>query len=394
MPFCAPATRRSAMKVGCAGILVGGYASAGLCARSLSVNASSFRKPGMSDLDVLRATLMAWQEQGSGTCYLEQGRLYDLGQVATGPDLMAFGHLDQATLDGNGAKIVARSAPGLVWNLFSIANVSNLLITNLSATDLGYRDRAAGMKMIVLQPGVRGTSGVRLENVTAERVLSFVQAQGPAAPNRVGAVTFGDGCVARRCYYALCCVEQGDDITGLVRAIDCRRAYLVYGVNRHRLKLDIIHHGAPDVPASRSPVLIKSYGRPTSDLVLTARFGGSLPWNGQGPGDPGSCVMLEQQPAPGQRGIIEGIDLTIEIDPGIPDRNHARLLTLSSVSASGSEEHQTNNVWRDIALHVRTDTTREIAVPVSPAEPLAIRLSGDVSRVVATPLAPNVRIVS
>lgn len=357
-----------------------------------TTRADQIRRPGMSDREVIARALSQWQFNGGGVFQLEADRTYELGSVDRGPDLFSIGGLSGAVLDGNGATLVARSQEGLAWNLLSFSGVADLTIRNLAFRDRAYRGDAWGMKALVLQPGATGTSGVALDGVRAQSVLSLVQTQGPEAPARVRGLVFGAGCVARNSYYALCCQDQGDAVSGRLSAIDCRRAYFAHGVTDHRLGLDIAH--GCRAPAARSPVLVKSYGRPTEDIALDIRYSGCLPWGGRGADDPGACVMLEHQSPPGRSSLIRGVDLNLLFEPGLSDPRGPSLLALTSIAADGRVERRTSNRWDRVAISVNGAGPRRIDLPSDPLARTVLAIGHDRDPVSVNSLAPNISVAN
>jgi hypothetical protein len=346
------------------------------------IDVEDFRRAGMTDTEVIRAALQAWQRAGGGTLRFGANRHYALGRVDTGPNLFTVSQLEHSTLQGNGAEIVATSARGAVWNCFSFSNVDGLEIANLSFRDNGYRGDVAGMKALVFQPGFQGTRRIGLSHIRANGVLTMVQTQGPVdgAP-RVQEIAFRTGCVASRSYYALCCQDQGDRVSGKIRCVDCRRAYLVYGVDGHDLHLTIESASQSGVAPSRSPVLVKSYGRATTRLNLRVTFLGDLPFHGQATPDRGSCLMLEVQGAPGSRPRIANIDIAVDLSSARRGGAEPAVLTLSSVDQNGRPASRAAGPFADIALSVRSAQRETVVIPRSEVGRAGLAFTGDVNPV-------------
>jgi hypothetical protein len=360
---------------------------------SSALYAASFRARGTSDREVLASAFAEWQRRGGGVLVLEPQHRYDLGRIAgPGPDLFSIVGLNGATLDGNGASIVADSAAGLAWNLLSFSSVRNLAVRDILFSDRGYRDRTEGMKAIVLQPGENGTSDVVLSNVRATRALSLLQIQGPPAPARVSDVRIDGNCIAQRCYYGICCQDQGDRLTGSLTAINCRRAYIAYGVEGHRLSLAIRHDGVGSAPGAHAAVLIKSYGRETRNIEILATFTGTLAWSGRDRANPGACVAIENQPADGGSGSIRDERLTIDIPAGTSDPFDADLVALASYTPGGELERQTADRWQDVVIAVRSDKPRALRILSNPLNKTVVYLAGEIGKVQIHSQAPNVHV--
>lgn len=386
--------RRSMIKCSVLMGVVAASSPTAACASSRLVMAASYRSPGSSDEDVLRLAIAAWQRQGGGLLVLEPGHTYDLGRVNRGPDFFAISGLVAATIDGNGATIRAESDIAEPWNLLSFSNVQGLTIRDLAARDDGYRDAAWGMKAIVLQPGNSGAVDVHLVNTRVTRALTMLQAEGPVAGARVRRIRLDPDCRAEECYYGICFQDQGDELGGELNSVNCRRAYFVHGVEDHVFALRITHSGSTAVAASRSPVLVKSYGRTTRDLVLDVTFYGSLPWRGISDADKGSCVSLEHQSSEQIQSVISDIALTIDLARGIRDPYHPHALTLISYTPEGVEQSRTTGIWRNISLKVRSTEPRSIYAASNPQLPAIIRLSGCINLSLIQSSAPQIKFVT
>lgn len=331
-------------------------------AASSRLAAKSGTRAETTDTALLRAALAAWQRRATGLLKLERGKVYDLGVIDDIVDLFPITNIAEGVLDGNGATIVATSAPGLAWNLFSFSDVRNLRIVNLAFVDRGYRDEAWGMKALVFQPGSSGTSHIEIDGIVGRRLFSMVQAQGPyeGAP-RVEGISLSGECRAERCYNALCCQDQGDRITGRLETLDCRRSYIAYGVSGHRLQISIRHTGARDIPPTRAPVLLKSYRRATVDHELALRFSGPLTFHGLRRTEPGACVMVEDQSS-GRNGVVfSGIRLDIDTVGSLPDGAPPYLVAFSQVNSQGKTGSRASSSWQDVMITARLARKLSIA---------------------------------
>ncbi len=357
------------------------------------VDAGQFRTQRSSDREVLRKAIEQWVRNGTGVLRLERGRTYDLGIVTDRPSLFEVSGLRNAVFDGNGAIIRARSAKGNVWNLLSFSNAASLDIINLTASDSAYVDEAWGMKMIVLQPGGGGTHSVGIANILAVRALAMVWAQGPVQ-NRVCGINFGVNCRARHCYYALGCENQGDEVHGVIDSVNCRRAYIAYGVEGHDLEINIHHDGLQVAAGAQSAVLVKSYGRATRNVTLRLGFTGSLPYYAQVKNDrlSGACVTIEHQSADGEPSSIDDIDIEVDIADGIEDPFGAYLAAITSIGRDGSVERVTRNSWSRITIRGRTGKLRKINTPSAPETPFTLKILGDADRIIATAAHRNINI--
>lgn len=372
-------SRRSVLVGGTLGYL-GALAQDGPTAAA-AVNVADYRRAGRSDREVLHLAIAAWEQRKTGTLLLERARVYHLGAVASGPDLFAISGLTHATIEGNGAVLLASSEPDTAWNCLSFSNVNGIEIRNLGFRDSGTIDAGSGMKALVFQPGTQGSRAVRLHAVTAQNVLALVQAQGPfAGAPRVADVSFDSGCVAMDSYYALCCQNQGDRFSGEIRTVNCRRSYLAYGVSDHDLVLDIDHDLNDRHPPTRSAILIKAYDIATRRLTIRARFNGELPLNGMGSDDPGASVMIEVQGSGPEQASVS--DVRVEIDDSRSRIGGFRpaIVALSTVDAAGRAIARPQRVFQNITVAVTNERDRLVVLPPNWLRAAGLRVQADATR--------------
>lgn len=344
------------------------------------IEVEDFRRANMTDRQVIAVALQAWQQSISGVLRFARGRTYHLGSVSKGPDLFVITGLKDAVLDGNGAVIRATSVNDAVWNCFSFSGIHGLRIANLAFRDAGYRGEATGMKALVFQPGMLGCRRIELTGVRGTGLLSMVQAQGPFLDTaRVSDIRFVAGCEAADCYYALCCQNQGDAISGRLDAVRCRRPYLVYGVERHDLAMAIHDEAGRDIAPARSPVLIKAYDRPTRDMRLQLRFFGETPARGFSDADPGSCVTIEVQGSSQRQAPVSDIDLTIDVTGAARSGFHPALLRLSTMDAAGRPLDHPVGVFSAITVNVQSARNETIFLPRGMQHASSVRFGGDIS---------------
>jgi hypothetical protein len=315
-------------------------------AASGPLHVADFREAGLNDRQVLERAFQAWIPRG-GTLHLERDRVYDLGRQVTGNSnvFVVFGLVD-AVLAGNGATFTIHSQVRGHFNILYLAHYRNLRIENLSCIDTGYGGQAPdGGKFIVLDAGDRDSVDLTLDNVAGEGLVSFVHIQGLPNGPRVRGVRIAPNCRATRVFYAVACLDNGDDMSGGFSTFDCARSYFPSGVRNHDLRIVIHHRGAEFGPIAETAMPIKSYGRPTSNLRVDVTFRGLL-------ASLGSCVTLEHQHAPSAGpSVIEDIDLRITIAPGTREPTPIHRLTLRSYLVDNSlESGPTINIWRRIRL--------------------------------------------
>lgn len=372
-------SRRSAL-VGGVLVYLGAHAQEGPRAAA-AVNVADYRLAGRSDREVLRLAIAAWEQRKTGTLLFERARVYNLGVVESGPDLFAISGLSDATLEGNGAVLLASSEPNTAWNCLSFSNVSGLGIRNLGFRDSGTIDAGSGMKALVFQPGTQGSRKIRLHAVTARNVLAMVQAQGPFADApRVADVFFDAGCVAVDSYYALCCQNQGDRFSGEIRTVNCRRSYLAYGVSDHDFVLGIDHDLTDRHPPTRSAILIKAYELATRRLTIRARFDGELALRGMVPDDPGASVMIEVQGSGPEQAPVS--DVRIEIDDSRSRIGNVRpaIVALSTVDAAGRAIARPQRVFQNITVAVANERDRLVVLPPNWPRAAGLRVQANADR--------------
>lgn len=331
--------------------------------RPLRVEA--FRLPDATDRTTISRALSAWATQG-GPLEFEADKTYDLGRLGESGPVFALSGVQNGTIIGNGAKIIAETTAPVAPTIFFFQSFRNVRVSGLRGHDRGAdisRDWQ-GMRFIVADSSLGVCEGIELDDIHVENAVALFAAQGIGP--RISGITLRN-VTAIRCYYGINCIENGDDLTADFAAIDCRRAYFVYGVSRHSVAIDIRQDkGAIGAQAS---CLIKRYRRDTTDIRLRARFAGVLAWQ--------DLVKLEQQPVSGT-GRIARISVSLTVDRRAIDQGRASRLALSSISPTGPAA-TSNDIWTDIALdgdlgpsgglalHSRTRPVRRTIVYLSPS---------------------------
>lgn len=338
---------------------------------------SHFRRALLSDYEVLAAAFDAWAKVG-GTLQLERAHIYQLGARAKHKDWFVLDNVENAVLDGNGATFKVHSAPGSASSILRLSNCRNVRVRNLAAMDTGFRNEQSGARFLALSAGSRSSGPFVFENLKGFRLLTFLHADGPAAPHRVEGISLEKNCAALQCYYAINFQDQGDGLRGQLTATNCRRAYFPYGVSNHNLSIAVHHDGLSVAPSAESAVLIKSYGRPTRNMRLRVAFSGVLAWVAVNEKlTPGSCVTLEHQSQSGQPGVIENVSVFIDIASGTSDPFSVHRFTMRSYSAAGIPEVRTNNIWRNIHIggNLRPGRAAAITLASVPREPVTLVLA-------------------
>lgn len=305
---------------------------------------ADFRERGLADREVLTRAFRAWAGRG-GTLHLEPGRMYDLGHQEAGDIVFDISGLTDATLAGNGATLMIDTAASHIYNLLFFTHFRNLRIENLQAVDTGFSNiHSAGANFIVVDAARTGSENLTLDNVRGERLVSFLQIQGPEGAPRVRGIHIVPNCRASHVFYVLACINQGDDVTGGYSTVNCGRSYFPYGVARHNLRIRVHGDAGVFAPEAETSVLIKSYHRPTSDIRLDVTFSGAL----RSP----TCVALENQPLPNKPpSVIEDVDLRITVEPGFTDRFDGHRLVMRTFHADNTQWiGRTAGTWRRIRL--------------------------------------------
>ena len=329
------------------------------------LHAADFRQGALNDLQVLQRAFQAWTARGGGTLHLERGRVYDLGHKRDGSNVFVVFGLHDAVLAGNGATLKIHSDVRGDFNMLYLAHYRNLRIENLSCLDTGYRDLPEGGKFIVLDAGERDSVDITLDNVAGEGLISFIHAQGLPGGPRVRGIRIMPNCRATRVFYALACLENGDDLSGGLSTFNCARSYFPYGVTNHDLTLRIHHQGRGLGPTAETAIPIKTYGRTTSRIRLDVTFSGVLASNG-------AAVTLEHQHDPaGPPSVIEDVDLRITIAPGSTDPWDVPRLILRSYRPDRTEQvGRTTNIFRRITVsgNLRPGGSPTIFSRINPVE--------------------------
>lgn len=333
--------RRSLLVGGLAAcpVSLGGYRLVNGPETRINLLVESFRRDGMSDRETISRALEAWQNLG-GTLEFDVARAYDLGRVEGSDPVFAVRGVQDCTIIGNGARIIAETPSMLSTTIFYFRSFRNLRICGLRGFDRGadISRNWRGMRFIVADATFGTCENIELDDIHVENAVALFAAQGGGGVGpRISGITLRN-VTAVRCYYGISCIENGDDLTAHFTAVDCRRAYFVYGVARHDVTLDIRHNsGAVGAQAS---CLIKRYERDTTDITLRARFTGVIAWQ--------DLVKLEQQPTSGV-GRIARVSVSLTVDPHVVEMHKANRLALSSVSSAGLME-TSNDIWSDITL--------------------------------------------
>lgn len=330
-------TRRDFIAGGAAvGLGLVGVAS-GLVSR---VHAADFRTEKTSDYTVLRRAIEAWKARGGGRLALEPGRNYDLGAVAAGDHVFDLRGLAGAELDGNGATLRCTTAGHGKTQMFLVRACRDLTFTNLRAEDRGtdLRREWRGMDFLHLDASGGAIDGVSLSGVTVDGAVSLLSCSGGPGSPRAARIRLTE-VEARNCYYGLSFQENGDDVAGSLRAVNCRRAYFPYGVRSHDLALDIHHDGVG--PGGDACILVKRYRRDTQDLAIRARFSGELPWR--------HLLKLETQPPAGEVATIRDVDVRLEVDDAASARAQSNLVAIGALR-NGQVQKRTSDRWEGIRV--------------------------------------------
>lgn len=297
-------SRRSLLGSSAAATVAGCMPASARGADAYSVE--DFRRPGLSDLDVIRRAVDAVVASGGGVLSFAAGNTYDLGRLSPPNCFIRLRNVSGLRIEGNGARLSCETDGMGKTQLFLLQNCRDVTIANLAASDRGADIRVdwKGMDFIHVDGSGAPTSGVTLENVSVNNAVSAVTCSGTGVGPRVTGLRIS-GLLAQRCYYGLNFQENGDDVRGNVTAIDCRRVYFPYGVTGHTIQLDISHHG--DLPGADACILIASKLRETSSLDVTARFSGVLPWR--------NLVHFVHQPPEGRQAGIRDVTVRMTVDP-------------------------------------------------------------------------------
>lgn len=350
--------------------------------------AEDFRLSGYTDLQTLEDAFAAWLTQG-GELHLAANHVYDLGDRTTaGAVLPPLINLHNAVLCGNGSTIRINTDASVAYSIFYMWGIQRLRFKDLTVEDSGFIRNSFTVGATVFD--IDGTTAaesrdISFENVHVDGALVFLRIAGTGS-HVVGGVTVPfpriDGvhiepsCSIRNVFYGLSCQENGDNITGGFTAKDVGRAYFPYGVSDHDLAIDI------ENTASHSAVetccVIVRHARDTRNIRAHLFFRGSFQLSPNGT-TPGCFVKLEMQPTTGTGiGIIDNIDLTIELDDNIVNTNQAHVLGFRSYLQNGTEETGTTaNVWSNVRLdgNFRNTSAQNVKAYVSPTTPCLVSLA-------------------
>lgn len=311
-----------------------------------------FRGAGLNDRQTISLALSAWSKRG-GILLFERGREYDIGRITNGNAIFPISGVTNGTIAGNDASIVAETRVQAAPPIFFLQNCNDISISDLRARDSGtdLSKDWQGMRFIVVDGSLGPCHGLAIKNIEVSDAVALFCTQGGSPTQRISGITLKT-VLARRCYYGVNCIENGDDLSGDIMAIDTRRAYFVYGVTRHQLSIFVQHESS--VIGAQACCLIKRYGRDTSDIDISLHFSGRLVWN--------DLVRLEQQPAQGTGpGRIERVRIRMMVAGDVQDPNNANRLALATF-ANGRPAQSSSDIWRDITLSGRLGNPRAVAV--------------------------------
>jgi len=342
-------------------------------AASRAINVDNFGAVGdgiANDRGALTRALAAWQIQG-GRLEFTPGKTYWLGSVDRESDMFLIPQLPPgAALIGNGATLVV-GVSGLKTRLFLFRFhlFEGLLIEGLNIQGIGGDSRInwQGTYFCTLDGALPGRAlNFSLRNVEVRDCVAMLYVGGGII--RVSGITI-HSCSAIRCYYGLVFHENGDEVEAAFSAIDCRRAYFPYGVNYHRVSIDVAHGST--FPGANACILIKRYTLDTRDIVVTANFKGpEFPWK--------SAVKLELQND--ASAAIEGVTIdAVVCDP--PRQLAMAALSFSDLSSEGvpyrgREKHEFSGIafscrgFPTSSLLVENETPQcaQATVTVDPAQ--------------------------
>jgi hypothetical protein len=294
----------------------------------------------MTDRQTVQAALDDMGRHGGGALEFEPGRTYHLGPISPPNPVFRVRDLHGAELRGNGATLICDTTGSGKTQMFLVQRCTKLRFAGFKGRDLGVNLNQdwKGMDFIHLETTAGPIADISLDSIEVEDAVSLLTCSGTGNEQRATGIRLSN-LIARRCYYGLSFQENGDDVSGDLKAINCRRVYFPYGVRRHDVKLDIWHDLIS--PGADACILIKRYRRDTGDIRVAAHFAGALAWS--------NLVKLEQQPQGDEIGVIENISLDLEIDPSANDPWDAARL---GISAYRSRRHvdRSDDIWRGITL--------------------------------------------
>lgn len=354
--------RRQILSVG----FVGGCSLAlPACARSGSpvVDVETYRDGSRSDIEIVRSAIAALIRYGTGTLRFEAGRTYHLGGMHAPNPFLHLHDLRDAVIDGNGAQLLCNTLGFGKTQLFLVQRCKRLIVRNFRSRDASVNlwREWQGMDFIHLETSGGPIQDIMVDSVEVDGAVSLLTCSGQRDTPRATRLRFSR-LVARNCYYGLSFQENFDDVSGDLTAVNCRRAYIAYGVTNHTISLDIQHDRTS--PGANACIMIKRYTRDTQRLSIFARFSGQLSWD--------SLVKLEQQPSGTDQGAISDIKLELFVDPSVIGGGDVTRLSFSSIGSDGIEKI-TRNQWHNISLsgclgHFQGPAARVSAKPVDPVE--------------------------
>lgn len=334
-------SRRGILRAAATAGAVGALAAAGGARAAAALfPVESYRRAGAGDASAVAAAVAALIANGGGTLAFAAGRTYDLGRVDTPGFAIHLHGLRDARIEGNGATLTCETRGNGKTQMFLVQNCHGLTFANLRARDRGtdLRRDWKGMDFIHVESTAGPSSEIALENIAVTDAVSLLTCSGDGASPRVRGITLR-GVSATRCYYGLNFQENGDNVSGDLTAVNCRRAYFPYGVSGHDVQLDISHDGT--TPGADACILIARKARDTQGIHVRARFAGTLPWN--------NLVHLVQQPGLLEAAVIRDVSIDLFVEPSAEYRPTASTLGLTAYLGQAALP-VTSDRWENISL--------------------------------------------
>lgn len=293
------------------------------------------------DSAVVKAAIAASASTGCELVF-EAGKTYFLGNLIPSTHQAAVAltsaECSGARLDGQGCTLrvnttVQDAAP---THIIDCTDPVGFAAKNFNFTDSGYNsavDWKGATAFFFLSSGtVDGLGNLDLFDLSMTNGVALITVAGANA-KRIRGIRFGN-CETSNTYYGVVFQENGDNVVGQIRCTNARRAYFGYGVDNHRVTVELF--GDVNAPGATAANYIKRYQRDTTNIALDLIFSGYIPQS--------YLVGIEHQ-TDDTASLIANVTLKIAFGPSYSNSAGAGGIMFSSLTAAGVANTTTSHRW-------------------------------------------------
>jgi hypothetical protein len=278
------------------------------------VEVESFRRGQLSDRQVLQEAFNAWDQRAGGSFVFGAGRTYEMGPLHRETPPFLLDGAAGVSIVGNGARLLCDTVANIA-PVFLVQRSHGISFTDLRLHDRRYSPHLdwRGAVLVYLGGGPGPSTDIALTRLQADGAVGLCICSDTSPKGRVRRIVLND-VVANNCYYGVAFEENGDDVRCSLRAENCRRAYFCYGITGHRADLSI--SGDAGGVGSDGCIVVARFERDTSNVEITAQFGGVLKWR--------NLVHFVQIPPVGVVGRLSDVSVILNVDPRAVDSARGR----------------------------------------------------------------------